>query len=284
MMIKDDLVTVAIPAYNHQNYVQATMRSIIAQTHRNIELVIFNDGSTDNTDSRIKELQGECQKRFVRFDYISKENEGLAATWNRAIDWAQADYLYTIASDDVAEPHAIETLYEFLSKHNDYALAAGDNAIIDGSGQRCGWDINLNNTASEKAVYHTVVEMMKAKRKNRGRFKPKKYGTYKTLIKANYVTNGKLFRRQSLIEVGKYVPGMKLEDWYINLQLAKRYRMKLVNDILLSYRWHGANTIRDTNYLKNSREAIWQYEYENHPKWFKKYATRKIKKIIKEIV
>ena len=138
--MENDLVTVAIPAYNHQDYVQETIHSIIKQTHENIELIILNDGSSDNTDIKIKEILPECKKRFIRTDYIIKENEGLAATWNRAIDWAKSDYLYTIASDDVATSDAVETLYRFLSKHEHYALAVGDNQFINEKSERCYWD------------------------------------------------------------------------------------------------------------------------------------------------
>jgi alpha-1,3-rhamnosyltransferase len=276
--MNNDLVTVAIPAYNHQDYVQETIYSIIKQTHENIELVIFNDGSTDNTDAKIKELLPECKKRFVRLEYISKENEGLAATWNRAIDWAHSDYLYTIASDDIAMPQAVETLYHFLSRHKKYALAVGDNQIINEKGERCYWDKQRNNTTIEHVVYHTFVEFMKRNRRGRRRFKPRKYGTYKTLLKGNYITNGKMFRIPLLIKVGKFIPGMKLEDWYINLQLAKYYKMKYIDKILLSYRWHNDNTIKNPAYIKNCDKEILEYEKENHSKWFERYADKKCKK------
>jgi alpha-1,3-rhamnosyltransferase len=273
--LNNDLVTVAIPAYNHQDYVQETIYSIINQTHQNIELVIFNDGSTDNTDTKIKEVLPECRKRFARLEYISKENEGLATTWNRAIDWAHSDYLYTIASDDVAMPQAVEVLYEFLSKHNEYALAVGDNQIINDKGERCYWDKRRNNTTIEHAVFHTFGEFLKKGRAGRRRYKPRNYGTYKTLIRGNYITNGKMFRIQSLIRVGKFIPGMKVEDWYINLQLAKHYRMKYMDEILLSYRWHGNNTIRNPAYVADCDIKVLDYEKENHRIWFEKYAGKK---------
>lgn len=278
--MKSDLVTVAIPAYNHQDYVRETIRSIIEQTHKNIELVIFNDGSTDNTDAKIREFLPRCKNRFARLEYISKDNEGLAATWNRAIDWAKADYLFTIASDDVAKPHAIETLYRFLSIHEKYALVVGDNQFIDDKGLRCYWDEQKNSTTIENAAYHTYVDYFKKNRRGRRRFKPRKYGTYKTLIRGNYITNGKLFRIDALKKVGKYISGMRLEDWYMNLQLAKHYRFKYIDEILLSYRWHNTNTIKDEDYVKGSYIALLKYENKNHHQWFKKCATRKIKTLV----
>lgn len=268
--MNNDLVTVAIPAYNHQDYVQETIISIISQTHKNLELVIFNDGSSDDTDTKIRELLPECEKRFVRLEYINKQNEGIAATWNKAIDWANGDYFYTIASDDVAMPHAIEMLYKFLSRHRKYAIAVGDNQIIDEKSQRCGWDLKRNNIAIDRAEYHTFGEYLKHERKDFN-FNASEYGSYRTLIKGNYITNGKLFRKQAMMRIGKYKSGM-LEDWYMNLQLSKHYRIKFLDTILLSYRWHNNNAVKNRPQMKARHKAVLEYEKQNYSRWFEKYA------------
>jgi alpha-1,3-rhamnosyltransferase len=278
--MKSDLVTVVIPAYNHQDYVQEAIYSVINQTHKNIELVIFNDGSTDNTDIKIKELLPECKKRFARLEYISKENEGLAATLNRAIDWAISDYLYIIASDDVAMPQAVDILYDFLSKYNEYALAVGDNQIINEKSERCYWDKHKNNTNIDRAVFHTFAGYLGKNRIGRSNYKPCNYGTYKTLLKGNYITNGKMIRIRSLIKVGRFMPGMKFEDWHINLQLSKYYKMKFIDQILFSYRWHNDNSIKNTAYRTGSSKKVLEYERENHRIWFDKYADRRCKRKI----
>jgi len=267
----NDLVTVVIPAYNHQEYVQETINSIINQSYKNIELIIFNDGSTDHTDANIKERLHECNKRFTRFAYLNKNNEGLADTLNRAIDWAKGKFFYIIASDDVAFPEAIMTLHEFLSMNEEYALVVGDNQIINEKSDRCYWDIERNNTPKARAVYHTFAEFLQKSRTDFN-FNSEQYGTYETLIKGNYITNGKLFRRQSLLRVGKYKPGMKLEDWYMNLQLSKYYKLKYIDEILLSYRWHNKNSVKDPAYVKGSNDAIIKNERENHRRWFEKYT------------
>ena len=61
-----ELVSVVIPAYNHEKYIQTTIESVIAQTYKNIELLILDDGSSDNTWNKIQEMREKCERRFVR--------------------------------------------------------------------------------------------------------------------------------------------------------------------------------------------------------------------------
>ena len=74
-------------------------------------------------------------------------------------------------------------------------------------------------------------------------FLSEQYGDYKTLLWSNYITNGYLLRKSALIEAGKYREDV-LEDWYMNLQLAKKYKFKFIDKVLFSYRWHSSNAIR----------------------------------------
>ena len=87
------LVTAVIPVYNHEKYVVESIRSILNQTYQNIELIVINDGSKDRSHQMILPLVEECRQRFVRFEYINRENIGLTATLNQALAWATGDYL-----------------------------------------------------------------------------------------------------------------------------------------------------------------------------------------------
>ena len=64
--MENPLVSVIIPVYNHEKYVQETIKSIINQTYKNIELLMLDDGSKDNSFAKTLELKEECEKRFVR--------------------------------------------------------------------------------------------------------------------------------------------------------------------------------------------------------------------------
>ena len=156
--MQKNLVSVLIPAYNHEKYVKETIKSIIAQTYKNIELIIVDDGSKDSTWQKIKEMRDKCEERFVRVHFETKENEGTCRTLNKLLSIAQGEFVYLIASDDLAKPQAIEKEVSFLEKNPDYALVLGDNEFIDQNGKTCYWDKKLNNIYDvKKAKYKTFV-------------------------------------------------------------------------------------------------------------------------------
>ena len=82
------LVTLFIPSYNHTRYIRETIESIINQSYKNIELLIIDDGSTDNSIEVIESLSGICCERFIRYEFISSKHQGLASSLNQALDWS----------------------------------------------------------------------------------------------------------------------------------------------------------------------------------------------------
>lgn len=244
------LVSVCIPAYNHENYVQETIKSIIAQTYKNIELIIIDDGSTDSTFSKIKEMENICKKRFRRVVFETKQNEGTCDTVNKIYSLANGEFIYHIASDDMAKPNAIETEIKFLSNNPEYALVVGDNDIIDSNGNRCYWDKERNNVYTKKdAVYKTFGAFLKHA-KPQINFCSDDFGTYKSLFIGNYIPNGYMIRKSVLGKIGPFTQKAPLEDWWFMLQISKYYKIKYIDRILFSYRWHGTNTIKQTDKME----------------------------------
>lgn len=235
------LVSVIIPAYNHERYVQETVRSIMKQTYRNIELVIIDDGSTDRTFDKITELEADCRKRFTNILMKTQANVGICETLNRLISLASGEFLYLIASDDVAELDAIESLIPCFD-NNDVVLAVGDNCIIDSDSRITGWGKQREYDTGEILFYswweyncHIRPEL-----KTIG----DNFGSYESLLKGPYLTNGYLIRKSAMDKTGGYVKGI-LEDWYIWLQLAKQGKFVFVDRKLFRYRWHNTNTVKD---------------------------------------
>ena len=106
-------ITVIVPVYNVENYLEKCLDSLINQTYKNIEIIVINDGSTDN--------QGEICQEYAQKDnrivYIEKENGGLSDARNVGLDKMTGSYVTFIDSDDWIEQDYIETLYKKIVEY-----------------------------------------------------------------------------------------------------------------------------------------------------------------------
>lgn len=106
------LVTVIMPLYNSEDYVRATIQSILGQTYSNFEFLIFNDGSTDSSGKIVNEFSDE---RIVFYD--NQKNYGYVKHLNDGIELARGKYIARMDSDDISLPKRLETQVKFL-EHN----------------------------------------------------------------------------------------------------------------------------------------------------------------------
>ena len=213
------LVSVLIPAYNHENYIQETIESIINQTYPNIELIILDDGSKDKTWEKITELKPKCENRFVKIHFETKQNEGTCITLNKLLKLSSGEFVYIIASDDLTKPQAIEKEVEFLQNNSDYALAVGDNEYVDSMGKQIFRTPKTFTSNIKNAKYKTVKEFLSSKLKID--FLSDDFGSYKTLYKENYIPNGYLIRKNIFETIGNFTKNAPLEDFWLMLQISK---------------------------------------------------------------
>ena len=109
----DDKITVIVPVYNVENYLRKCLDSIIAQTYKNIEIIVVNDGSTDASGQICQEYT-QIDNRIV---YIEKENGGLSEARNVGLDKMTGSYVTFIDSDDWAELDYVEILYKKIIEY-----------------------------------------------------------------------------------------------------------------------------------------------------------------------
>ena len=108
------LISVIIPVYNVEKDLKKCIDSIVNQTYKNLEIILINDGSKDNS----AEICRQYAEKDDRIIFVSRENRGVSATRNEGIDLAHGDYFSFIDSDDYLEPDAYEYLLNIVSKHN----------------------------------------------------------------------------------------------------------------------------------------------------------------------
>lgn len=110
----NDLISVIIPVYNVEKYLDRCMNCVLNQTYKNIEIILVDDGSTDSGG----EICNRYQKEDNRIVVIHKANGGLSDARNKGIDAARGDYIVFIDSDDMVSQYFIEKLYSALTKTN----------------------------------------------------------------------------------------------------------------------------------------------------------------------
>ena len=110
----NELVSIIVPVYNTEKYLSKCLNSILEQTYKNIEIILINDGSTDDSLKVCKEYE----KKDKRIKLINKENEGLSATRNLGILTAKGKYIGFIDSDDFIESDMFNNLYEDMVNNN----------------------------------------------------------------------------------------------------------------------------------------------------------------------
>lgn len=274
------LVSVLIPAYNHENYIQETIESIINQTYPNIELIILDDGSKDKTWEKITELKQKSENRFVKSYFETKQNEGTCITLNKLLKLSSGEFVYIIASDDLTKPQAIEKEVKFLQDNPDYALAVGDNEYVDSMGKQIFRTQKAFTSNIKNAKYKTVKEFLSSKLKID--FLSDDFGSYKTLYKENYIPNGYLIRKNIFETIGNFTKNAPLEDFWLMLQISKYKKMKYIDEILFSYRIHDTNTIGNSTRMRELTTQTRNYEQKLLEKYLTNHKNDELLKIYNE--
>lgn len=113
-MLNNIKISLIVPCYNIREYLPRCIESILAQTYKNLEIILISDGSTDGTDEVIREYA----KKDSRIIPIFKHNSGVSDTRNRGLDIATGDYIGFVDGDDYIEPEMYETLLKNAIENN----------------------------------------------------------------------------------------------------------------------------------------------------------------------
>jgi glycosyltransferase involved in cell wall biosynthesis len=120
------MISVIIPTYNSEKYIKEALDSVIYQTYKNIEIIVVDDGSTDQT---YEILQPYIDRNGIK--YVYQENSGPALARNQGITNATGDFVAFLDADDIWLPHFLEKLYERLYYNNDIGFVYCDNYYVD---------------------------------------------------------------------------------------------------------------------------------------------------------
>ena len=129
-------VSVVMPAYNAEKYIEESITSVINQTYTNWELIVIDDGSKDNTAEIVKQF-AEKDKRITL--YLNEKNMGVAKTRNRGFDMAKGEYIALLDSDDIWLPEKLEKQLK-LAEETDAEIIYCSYELISETGEKTGKD------------------------------------------------------------------------------------------------------------------------------------------------
>jgi alpha-1,3-rhamnosyltransferase len=239
--MNDPRVSILISAYKHERYVEDCVRSVLAQTYSNIELIVIDDGSPDNTAAVLQRLHDEAKAAGKPFTFIAKKNSGLSDTLNQALALATGKYICQFGSDDIMLPEKTAIQVAFMEAHPDVAVCGGNALNIDGDGN-----------------------VQAHRQKN----PPQREITFENLF-ANtghgIVASTCMIRKEVLDKEGGWNPAIPLEDMYLWFKLTSRgYRMVGLGEVLMHYRKHATNSYKNVRYMYESMKKTIA-DYQQHP-------------------
>lgn len=233
------VVSIIMCSYNHAEYIGKSIESILAQTITDIELIVIDDASSDNSREVIQKYQ-QLDNR-VR-PIFHPENKGISITVNDGLDAATGKYVGFNGSDDIWLPHKLEVQLKKFEENEDVVVwAAGD--IINREGTVTG---NVKEWAEGKAVSGDIFE---------------------SLVEKNYIFGQtRLVKRENIKDIRFSTEFVYLNDWVFDLELALRYPYVYIDESLAQYRIHGENSItRDRKTWDQDNYHVRRYLLRNYP-------------------
>jgi GT2 family glycosyltransferase len=234
-------VSIVVPAHNAASFLGDTLRSLVTQTYRDLEIIVVDDGSTDDTAALVR-------NSFPNVILLQQPNLGVAVARNAGIARASGAYVAPIDADDQWMPTAVERLVECLDASNGHVgVAYAWSAHIDERGQRTG---GYNASLIAGAVWST-------------------------LLCHNFIGNASatLIRKSCFDVSGLYDPSFRqqgsqgCEDWDLYLRIARQFEYRVVPEILIEYRKVSSSmSSANPKTMERSRQLMWQRIKSDEPK------------------
>lgn len=246
------LVSIIVVTYNSSEYVIETLESAKAQTYPNIELIVSDDCSKDNTVELCRQWMKENGKRFVDSQVLTVEkNTGISANCNRGATASQGDWMKLIAGDDILKPNCIESFMANAIKFPEYQFFFSDVEIF-GNG--------------EESQKRAAVRRWMDNSLNRFESIPNSKSLYKKLLIQNIISSPSAFiQKKAFVEVGGFDEELKLiEDYPFWLKITKRnYRIKSIREQLVRYRVNASSVQTSETYMLALELFRQKYVFKN---------------------
>lgn len=222
------VISVVLAAYNHAAFIYDSIQSILRQTFTDLEVIVVNDGSTDNTESIVRSIPDP------RLRYLKQQNSGPSVALNAGISASRGKYIAIFAADDISFPNRLERQLEHYQSRSPCLLFSHVKFIND-RGDEISTPVWLQSVFNRENMSRAMV--------------------FRALLtQGNYFNAPSLFTEKSVLTETPVIfhPYLvQLQDYELWLRLAKKYDFFILQEPLVKYRIHGSNL--STPSLEKSR-------------------------------
>ena len=224
-------VSVVIPAYNAMKYLPETVASVMAQTYKDFEIVLVNDGSSDSIQAWVAE------QNIPQLRLISQENRGLSGARNTGVRNAQGEYIAILDADDLWEPTKLQKQVLALESAPDVGIVYTWTALVDENGELTG---RYYKRHEEGDVWNTLVEF--------------------NLVGCGSVP---MIRKSCLEAAGDFDENLRsfVEDWDLWLRMARLFRFKVIKEPLVYYRQRSDSASKNWEAMERSYQIVIQKNF-----------------------
>ena len=234
----NELVSIVIPVYNAENFIEESIESCLRQDYSNIEIIVVNDGSIDNTTNVLKKYDNIYNVKIIEYE----NNRGKVYAINKGIEQCQGKYIAIHAADDVCYENRV-TLELNLIKSTNAKLVYADCTIVDEELriiQDSGFSRKVEEPIFEKLLFN------------------------------NFISGGTILIDGSLRESIFPIPDeLKFEDWWIALMCSFYGGVEYLNIPVIKYRQHGNNDCGILNHSRNDKVNNGIKNYKRHINYYK---------------
>jgi len=237
------LVSIIIPAYNRADFTVKTIQSVLAQTYGNIELIVVDNGSTDDTKDRLKVFGDKIK-------YLYKVNRGVCAARNLGLTHAKGEFIAFLDNDDLYLPNKVELSVNFLKQRSDYGFVHTDAYLVDAEDQIVG----LNGHR---------------KRKYQGWIRNR-------LLLTNFVCNPTvMLRRECFEKIGIFDEKLFIPaDWDLWIRIAENYKIGYIKQPLSKYRIASGECLNNLERTKEECFQVLKKTFQRDPRISKRFRGK----------
>jgi glycosyltransferase involved in cell wall biosynthesis len=216
-MSTSPIVSVCVASHNHARFLPAMLDGILGQTFRDFEIIVVDDGSTDNSLEVLQSYAHRNPEIMRVYTHPGAHNLGISATVNLGFEKSRGKYWCPHASDDVSYPDRLERQAAFLESHPDVGWVYGIADLIDDNGAPLDGQFGSDLSSCTDLVEHFVWE--------------------------NPIAGPTtMIRRDCVLRIGPFDEAVLYSDWEYWFRLAAHYSPAFIPGSVAKYRHHGRNT------------------------------------------